>query len=1341
MIFAGSAPASAVDVSNLPPIRPIENLSVVSDSAEELEQMVKSAKSNGTLFGDRFEVEFQAPVLTGELRFASRSYFSPSPQGTTLKSLSQALADADGLQYLQGDTSYMGQLDPTPTTYLNRVDFLRMRHTYGGYVEAPVTAVDLSLSNPSASTSGCEPEDFRNFPVGDIALLQRGTCQFQQKARNAGAAGAVGVVIFNQGTPDRQGVFSGNLPVDYDRLEPVVSTSFAQGQAWAELAARRQLVLAMNIEEGTDASAWRLKPIPSAIASAPTFWITNVDSGKSLYSAGPVRVEGEQAREVALGNVDPNDRDGHWRFVFDEQTGNARIQNVATSQYLAARSQASLGYLFTAGSFSLRNVICTTDPSCDQWTVGERMQPPPSGAARIRSALGDFYLRSSGNEPEASPIKSGWGDALWVMEVIGNSSFRRLKNIMTDQYLHIINGPVELSDVPNINGWRVHWELVPASNLSQINTPNGDGAVARNFPISNAVGYYLIRNRMNDELLARRNGRLEAVSGPTDTLDVLWVIEDQNITIADDALRGAINAQLGQSPNAPIRSSEAAGMDYLFAGGMGVSDLSGLENLYNLRDLRLGASPFTDVTPIASLEKLEKLNLVDSAVSNMDPLLLNEGLGREDVVLITGSPLRLDDFATGQIFRAKNIWSVPFPGEIALREVGTRRVVSAQSLEMVDYADLNPNLDASFSVRARSASFSLEYVFHPDGPRYHITGYPIRSGERQYLDATDQGGGWEMLWNDNDPGSSGEFSLVQVIGRQGEYRLRHESSSTPSYGASYLLVCGTDVTIRDSSADCREVVFGISEDYIFDVNRLGEENLYNPDFFPPDRGFTRIQHTQTREFLAASSRASVELLEIPDDNEGLRDAHWELVPIQMESNYLFIIRNREYSDRYLYRTINGDLVLTVLPFGEPTDASWVFVEDNKPFVFDLRGDSFEVYSVRPFQQPGNANLRERNGRVEFSDQLSPSSFWRFDSGVPVADVPTKTVVLQRPTESVLDSWSASFFLRWFEPVAANSEEMKEETRVGEGVYEIPVTARDVELIINCNDCNWAWSDGYERVFDQYWQRPQDLCFEAYGVNTNPRVRACDATEGRLANLAANIVDEYACPFVVATEYVLDTYNDKGYDEISALLASEDLEGAKRALITDSDLIADFLDCESPFITASFGTGGQGSLLGAEESGEIGLAWSIVDPKAPVVSYSSISREVNPQWRFLSASLVDAASWWLVEPSDLRGRAIGLTLNSNLVKNRTVKAALIASKATEFAGVSLNVTVWLQCDTGAGEVIANDYCEVREDSKFLGVTMDSVAGTDISVPKVNGVGILYSETCVPAGVNRLGDCPR
>jgi Zn-dependent M28 family amino/carboxypeptidase len=68
-----------------------------------------------------------------------------------------------------------------------------------GDVTAPLYAVDFQTSQPGLSTSGCEAADFSGFPAGSIALLQRGFCTFRDKALNASGAGAVGVIIADNG--------------------------------------------------------------------------------------------------------------------------------------------------------------------------------------------------------------------------------------------------------------------------------------------------------------------------------------------------------------------------------------------------------------------------------------------------------------------------------------------------------------------------------------------------------------------------------------------------------------------------------------------------------------------------------------------------------------------------------------------------------------------------------------------------------------------------------------------------------------------------------------------------------------------------------------------------------------------------------------------------------------------------------------------------------------------------------------------------------------------------------------------------------------------------------------
>lgn len=83
----------------------------------------------------------------------------------------------------------------------------------------------------SSSSAGCEAADFEPAAAGEpqVALVQRGTCTFEEKALNAQAAGYDAVIIFNEGQPGRQDLINGTLgnPTDI----PVVGLSFAEGEA------------------------------------------------------------------------------------------------------------------------------------------------------------------------------------------------------------------------------------------------------------------------------------------------------------------------------------------------------------------------------------------------------------------------------------------------------------------------------------------------------------------------------------------------------------------------------------------------------------------------------------------------------------------------------------------------------------------------------------------------------------------------------------------------------------------------------------------------------------------------------------------------------------------------------------------------------------------------------------------------------------------------------------------------------------------------------------------------------------------------------------------------------
>ncbi len=161
--------------------------------------------------------------------------------------------------------STLQQLTPVTATYSTGA----FTGSPSATVTAAVTAVDINLVPPRASTSGCDgayahvdpantssalvadpggPNDFATFPAGNIALVQRGTCGFALKAINAQAAGASGVIVFNQGnTPDREPLIVGNAtptpPAPFPLAIPVVGASFLDGVALAQAGSSARIVV------------------------------------------------------------------------------------------------------------------------------------------------------------------------------------------------------------------------------------------------------------------------------------------------------------------------------------------------------------------------------------------------------------------------------------------------------------------------------------------------------------------------------------------------------------------------------------------------------------------------------------------------------------------------------------------------------------------------------------------------------------------------------------------------------------------------------------------------------------------------------------------------------------------------------------------------------------------------------------------------------------------------------------------------------------------------------------------------------------------------------------------
>jgi Zn-dependent M28 family amino/carboxypeptidase len=127
------------------------------------------------------------------------------------------------------------EVSPIPHIYTLNVDWGPGQSTGTANAAIQPAGGIVIPPNPggSTSTSGCTSADFTGFTAGRIALIQRGGCNFGVKVQNAQAAGASGVIIFNEGNPGRTDLVIGSL-VDAAGNPivptiPVAFTTFADG--------------------------------------------------------------------------------------------------------------------------------------------------------------------------------------------------------------------------------------------------------------------------------------------------------------------------------------------------------------------------------------------------------------------------------------------------------------------------------------------------------------------------------------------------------------------------------------------------------------------------------------------------------------------------------------------------------------------------------------------------------------------------------------------------------------------------------------------------------------------------------------------------------------------------------------------------------------------------------------------------------------------------------------------------------------------------------------------------------------------------------------------------------
>ena len=327
--------------------------------------------------------------------------------------------------------------------------FSTATYSGSGDVTANVTPVDVQLppsDEANSSTSGCEAEDFEGFPEGDIALVQRGACTFGTKAANAEAAGASGVIIFNEGQEGRTEAFGGTLG-EPGFTVPIVTAAFSVGERLAVEGTTARLKVDALTEDRISANVLADSPVGRADRTLVVgAHLDSVAEGPGIQDNG----SGSAANlEIALqlselGYLDGGDAalDNRVRFAW---WGAEELGLLGSEYYVATLEEEELEEIAVnlnfdmIGSPNYVRFVYDGDGSLD---VAEGVEDVggPEGSAFIEYVFTDWF-ESAGlaNEPTAFDGRSDYGPFI-AAGVPAGGLFSGAEVIKTEEQAAIYGG-------------------------------------------------------------------------------------------------------------------------------------------------------------------------------------------------------------------------------------------------------------------------------------------------------------------------------------------------------------------------------------------------------------------------------------------------------------------------------------------------------------------------------------------------------------------------------------------------------------------------------------------------------------------------------------------------------------------------------------------------------------------------------------------------------------------------------------------------------------------------------------------------------------------------------------
>jgi Zn-dependent M28 family amino/carboxypeptidase len=299
------------------------------------------------------------------------------------------------------------------TSFRLEDDFYPLSYTGDGAIAAPIYAVDVMIppGADDSSDSGCEADDFADFPPGSIALIQRGSCTFQMKSENAVEAGAVAVLIFNEGQPGRRDVFSGALDESYENPLPVFALSYDVGVTLAELPEDALVTVVANVlyeaiptqnivaETGGD-------PSRAIIIGAH---LDSVGEGPGINDNGSgIAMILEMATQLASEGVEPNNQ---LRFMF---WGGEELGLLGSMDYVFGLDESERSNILANLNFDM---IASPNPARMVYDGSGSMggESGPPGSSEIEAIFAAWF-EGQGLSFQETPFdgRSDYGPFIWT---------------------------------------------------------------------------------------------------------------------------------------------------------------------------------------------------------------------------------------------------------------------------------------------------------------------------------------------------------------------------------------------------------------------------------------------------------------------------------------------------------------------------------------------------------------------------------------------------------------------------------------------------------------------------------------------------------------------------------------------------------------------------------------------------------------------------------------------------------------------------------------------------------------------------------------------------------------